>query len=102
MVRPPSDPHLVVEEAERTSIRRAFGGVVRFEPTRAFDSLRAWVRKESPGSRIRIQVKSAIQPGFPPKVLAKGLWIRLEDRERNVQELEAKVLGWPHLQWLRI
>ena len=102
--RPPSDPHLVVEEAERTSIRRAFGGVVRFEPTRAFDSLRAWIRKEAPGSRIRIQVKSAIQPGFPPKVLAKGLWIRVEDRERKTisapRRLEFE--GGPYFRIVRV
>ncbi|MGE0708292.1 MAG: protein kinase [Planctomycetota bacterium] len=80
---PPADPHLVVEEAERTSIRRAFGGVVRFEATHDFDALRAWVESQGDRFRIRVQVKSSIQPGFPPKVLATGLWVRLEDHQQK-------------------
>jgi serine/threonine protein kinase len=84
----PLDPHLVVEEADRTSIRRAFGGVVRFEPTRVFDKLRRSIAKKGDRYRIKILVRSKIKPGFPPKVMATGLWIRLEDRQR-------KTLGAP-------
>ena len=44
-VQLPEDPFLVIEEAERVSIRRAFGGTVRFEPTdKSFSRLRAWVK----------------------------------------------------------
>ena len=77
----PRDPHLAVIEVDAVSIRRAFGSSVRFEPTRELDRLRERVQKRGDRWKVEVQVKSEATPTIPPQVLAKGLWIRLEDRQ---------------------
>ncbi|MCO5165115.1 MAG: protein kinase [Planctomycetes bacterium] len=80
----PADPHLVVVEADKVNIRRAFGGVVRFQATRVFDPLREQVRARGGGRyRVVIQVRSEPTASIPPVVHAKGLWVRLEDKVAN-------------------
>jgi serine/threonine protein kinase len=77
----PSDPHLVIVEADKVNIRRAFGGVVRFQTTRVFDGLRAHVRERSGGRfRVVLQVRSEATVSLPPLVHAKGVWVRVEDK----------------------
>ncbi|MBX3470372.1 MAG: protein kinase [Planctomycetes bacterium] len=80
----PADPHLVVVEADKVNIRRAYGGVVRFQATRVFDPLREQVRARGGGRyRVVIQVRSEPTASIPPLVHAKGLWVRLEDKVAN-------------------
>ncbi len=76
----PLDPHLAVVEADRIQVRRAFGGPVRFEPSRAFDPLRGRVRALGDRWRVEVQVRSEPTASLPPTVLCRGLWVRIEDR----------------------
>jgi serine/threonine protein kinase/tetratricopeptide (TPR) repeat protein len=101
----PLDPYLVLEEAERVSIRRAFGGSVRFEPTDpAFSKLRTWIKAQGERYRIVIQVKSKIQKGFPPAILASGVWIRLEDKISKTKSASRRISfsGGPHKRLVRV
>ena len=75
----PRDPHLVLLEADVVVIRRAFGGVVRFQSTTAFDTLRRWIESQKVRWRFRIEVRSHVVPGLHPQVYATGLRVRLED-----------------------
>ena len=76
----PIDPHLVVEEVDKEYVRQAFGGPVRFQPTRVFDRLREWVRQQEDGRyRARIRLRSAPTRDNPPGVQLLRLEVRLED-----------------------
>ncbi|MCO5171419.1 MAG: protein kinase [Planctomycetes bacterium] len=77
----PTDPHLAVIEADRVSVRRAFGGNVRFLPTRAFDGLRERVRARGDRWRVTVLVRSEPTASIPPALHCRGLWVRLEDRQ---------------------
>ncbi|MBX3471259.1 MAG: protein kinase [Planctomycetes bacterium] len=76
----PADPHLAVVEADRVHVRRAFGGQVRFLPTRAFDPLRERVRARGDRWRVSVLVRSSPTASIPPALHCLGLWVRLEDR----------------------
>lgn len=102
---PPRDPHLVVEEAEETVVRRAFAGPVRFVPTRVFDPLRAWVAERTSRYRVVIVVKTEVVPKLPaPAVHAVGLWIRIEDLERRTISAPHKIAfkGGPYPRVVRV
>ncbi len=101
----PVDAYLVLEEAERVNIRRAFGGSVRFEPTDpAFVKLRTWIKSQGERYRIVIQVKSKIKKGFPPAILATGLWMRLEDKISKTKSASKRITfaGGPHKRLVRV
>ncbi len=88
----PADPHLVVVEADKVNVRRAFGGVVRFQPTRVFDALRAQVRARGDDRfRVVIQVRSEPTASIPPVIQARGLWVRVEDKVANTISRTEKV-----------
>ena len=87
----PRDPHLIVSEADQVSIRRAFGGPVRFEATREFERVREWLQKKGDRYRAVILVKSEATAGFPPQVLVRALWVRLEDRRAHTVSAPVKI-----------
>jgi len=88
---PANDPHVVIVEADRVRIGQAFDGAVRFQPTRAFDKLREYVRGFGDRYRVTVQVRSETTSSTPPQVLAVGLWIRVEDRQSNTVHPTIKV-----------
>jgi tetratricopeptide (TPR) repeat protein len=88
---PASDPHVVIVEADKVRIGQAFDGAVRFQPTRAFDKLREYVRGFGDRYRVTVQVRSETTSSTPPQVLAVGLWIRVEDRQSNTVHPTIKV-----------
>jgi len=96
----PQDPHLVVVEASKVTIRRAFGGAVRFEPNRSrvFDRLREYVAARGERYRVVVQVRSRVTNDIPPQVYATGLWVHLEDREAKTVSAPVKIdfAGGPH------
>ena len=79
----PSDPYVELVEAEREMIRRAFGGVVHFKGTRAFDGLRTFLRGHQGRFHVTVQVRSSISNTIPPSIEAIGLWVRLKDKKAN-------------------
>lgn len=85
---PVDDPYLELSEADRVSIGRALGGEVRFQPTRGFDDLRAWIEGYREGRfHVEIWLRSRVDRG---RVFAEGLWIRVKDKERNT------ITPWHH------
>jgi serine/threonine protein kinase len=82
-VDPLRDPDLVVVEADRVRIAHAFDGAVRFQPSRAFDRVRDYVRTFKGRYRVVISVRSEATLSNPPRVHATGLWLRIEDRTNN-------------------
>ncbi|RMG13282.1 MAG: hypothetical protein D6731_12510 [Planctomycetota bacterium] len=103
--RPPEDPYLVVEEADRVAVQRAFNGPVRFAPSDAdFADLRAWVEENAPNYRVRVRVESRIQPGSPPRVLARGLQVAVEDRVKKTRSPYRRIAfeGGPYPRLVRV
>ncbi|RMG09560.1 MAG: serine/threonine protein kinase [Planctomycetota bacterium] len=81
----PHDPHLSVIERDRVNIRHAFGGgVVRFEPTHAFDALRATLR-ESGRFRVEVGIRCEVRrrPRSHPQIFLRGFEIRIEDKRTH-------------------
>jgi serine/threonine protein kinase len=100
----PTDPHLVVVEADRINVRRAFGGVVRFQATRAFDRLRERVRARGDRFRVVIQVRSEPTATLPPTIVCRALWVRIEDKVANTVSPMIKVdlLGGPYTRLVTV
>ncbi len=96
----PRDPHLAVIEASRVNVQRAYGGVVRFQPTKAFDVLREWI-KRLPQHRyqVLIEVRSqVVNRGAHPEVTAEGLWVRIVDLRTKTQRppIQINFVGGPY------
>ena len=104
LLEPPLDEHLVVEEADALQIRRTYGGAVRFVPERRFAPLRAWLKEQGDRYRIQIQVLTRIGPEQPPQLYARGLSLRLEDREARTLSapLKFEFEGGPYQRIVRV
>ncbi|MBX3471876.1 MAG: hypothetical protein KF878_33895, partial [Planctomycetes bacterium] len=97
----PRDPHVAVVEADRVNVRQAFGGVVNFLPTRAFDRLRAYVRSQGDRYRFIVDVRSeVVTRGVHPQVFATGLRVRMEDRQAGTVSAPVDIpfQGGPYLR----
>ncbi|MGE0706673.1 MAG: protein kinase [Planctomycetota bacterium] len=102
----PQDPYLVVIEASVVNLRSAFGAIVLFVPTDAFDALREKVR-ELTGERyrVRIEVRShVVKKGLNSEVDLEGLWVSLEDREKKTKRTigEVRFEGGPYHRIVQI
>src|SRR5690606_31184068 len=89
-----------VIEASRVNVQRAYGGVVRFQPTKAFDVLRQWI-KRLPQHRyqVLIEVRSqVVTRGAHPQVTAEGLWVRIVDLRTKTQRppIQINFVGGPY------
>jgi serine/threonine protein kinase len=87
----PAQPDELVElrEADHSALRAAFGGPVRFQSSAPFPRLRTYLEEREGRFRVLLQVRSRASGDKPPKVLATGLWVRVEDTAtRTVFPLE--------------
>ncbi len=98
------DPVLEIREVDATTLRNAFGGNVRFSPTSAFEELKKYLHSLEDRYKVLIQVRSKASGSTPPKVLAIGLWVRVEDQLTNTIYPLVKLPfeGGPYFRTVRV